>query len=43
MGDRGIRVIVVVANSVSVSAYGGWRVFIIVVTVLLIVVYSYSY
>ena len=43
LGERGIRVIVVVANSVSVSAYGLWWIFIIVVTVLLIVVYSYSY
>ncbi len=43
MGDRGIRVIVVVANLVSVSAYGLWRIIIILVTVLLIINYSYSY
>jgi len=32
LGERGIRVIVVVANSVSVSALGLWWIIIVVVT-----------
>jgi hypothetical protein len=46
LGERGIRVIVVVANSVSVSAYGLWWIIIILVTalfIIIVVVYSYSY
>ena len=43
LGERGIRVIVVVANSVSVSAYGLWWIIIILVTdFLIIIVYSFS-
>ena len=39
----GVRVIVVVANSVSATAYGLWWIIVVVVTSLLIVVYSSSY
>jgi hypothetical protein len=44
LGERGIRVIVVVANSVSVSAYGLWWIIVILVTdlIIIIVVYSFS-
>jgi len=43
LGERGVRVIVVVANSVSVQRLGLWWIIVVVVTALLIVVYSYSY
>jgi len=43
LGERGIRVIVVVANPVSVSAYGLWWIVIIVFTALIIFVSSCSY
>ena len=46
LGERGIRVIVVVANSVSVSAYGLWWIIIILLRILLLfllIVVNYSY
>jgi len=43
LGRRGVRVIVVVANSVSATAFGLWWIIVVLVTGLLIVVCSSSY
>ena len=43
LGRRGVRVIVVVANSVSATAIGLWWIIVVVLTALIIVVISSSY
>jgi hypothetical protein len=46
LGEWGIRVIVVVANSVSVAAYGPWWIIVVVLTnfiIVVVVVFSCSY
>lgn len=43
LGRRGVRVIVVVANSVSATAFGLWWIIVILVTGLIIIVDFYSF